>query len=83
MLRKLLRIHLGPYRNTLLLIVLVQTIATTAALALPSINARIIDNGVIPGDVAYIWTWGGVMLFFAFVQFVFAVAACTSAARSR
>jgi ATP-binding cassette subfamily B multidrug efflux pump len=72
-LRKLLRIHLGPYRNTLLLIVLVQTIATTAALALPSINARIIDNGVIPGDVAYIWTWGGVMLCFAFVQFVFAV----------
>ena len=29
---------------------------------LPTINARIIDNGVIPGDVGYIWTWGGVML---------------------
>ena len=54
---------------------LAADVQTTAALALPTINARIIDNGVIPGDIAYIWTWGGVMLGFAFVQIVFAIAA--------
>jgi ATP-binding cassette subfamily B multidrug efflux pump len=74
-LSRLLRTHLGPYRNTLLLIVVLQTVQTSAALTLPTINARIIDNGVLPGDVGYIWTWGGVMLGFALVQFVFAVAA--------
>jgi ATP-binding cassette subfamily B protein len=72
---KLLRSHLGPYRKTLLLIVVLQTVQTTAALILPTINARIIDNGVLPGNVGYIWTWGGIMLFFAFVQIVFAIAA--------
>jgi ATP-binding cassette, subfamily B, multidrug efflux pump len=75
MLTRLLRTHLAPYRNALLLIVVLQTVQTSAALALPSINARIIDEGVIPGNVGYIWTWGGVMLFFSLVQIVFAIAA--------
>src|SRR3954454_15585044 len=70
-----MRSHLGPYRKTLLLIVVLQTVQTTAALTLPTINARIIDQGVIPGDTHYIYLWGAVMLFFALVQVVFAVAA--------
>jgi ATP-binding cassette subfamily B protein len=70
-----MRSHLGPYRATLLLIVALQTVQTAAALTLPAINARIIDNGVIPGDVRYIWTWGVVMLCFALIQFTFSVAA--------
>ncbi len=75
MLIRLLRTHLGPYRNTLILVVVLQTVQTFAVLTLPTINARIIDNGVLLGDVGYIWTWGGVMLVFALVQVVFAVAA--------
>lgn len=75
MLMRLLKSHLGPYRNTLWLIVALQTVQTTAALTLPTINARIIDKGVIPGNQGYIYTWGAVMVFFAFVQIVFAVAA--------
>ena len=75
MLIRLLRSHLAPYRNTLLLIVGLQTVQTAAALTLPTINARIIDNGVLTGDVKYIWTWGGVMLIVALIQFAFAVAA--------
>ncbi len=75
MLRRLLRSHLGPYRNTLLLIVALQTVQTSAALTLPTINARIIDNGVLPGNIGYIYTWGAIMLLFALVQIVFAVAA--------
>jgi len=74
-LTRLLRTHLRPYRNVLLLIVVLQTVQTSAALSLPSINAHIIDKGVIPGNVGYIYTWGSVMLGFALIQIVFAVAA--------
>jgi ATP-binding cassette subfamily B protein len=74
-LTRLLRSHLAPYRRTLWLLVVVQTVQTSAALTLPTINARIIDKGVLPGDVGYIYTWGAVMVFFALVQIVFAIAA--------
>jgi len=74
-LSKLLRSHLRPYKSVLILIVVLQAVQTTAALALPTINARIIDNGVLPGDTHYIYTWGAIMLAFAIVQVVFAIAA--------
>jgi ATP-binding cassette, subfamily B, multidrug efflux pump len=74
-LRRLLRTHLGPYKKVLLLIVVLQAVQTFAALVLPTLNARVIDDGVLTGDVGYIWTWGGVMLVFAFIQVAFAVSA--------
>jgi ATP-binding cassette subfamily B protein len=74
-LSKLLRSHLRPYKRLLVLIVVLQAVQTTAALALPTINARIIDNGVLPGDTHYIYTWGAIMLAFAIVQVVFAISA--------
>ena len=75
MLTRLLKSHLSPYRRALLLIVVLQTIQTSAALTLPTINARIIDKGVITGNTHYIYTWGAIMLAFALVQVVFSVAA--------
>jgi ATP-binding cassette subfamily B multidrug efflux pump len=74
-LRRLLRSHLGPYKRPLMLIVVLQTVQTTAALTLPTINARIIDKGVLRGDQGYIYTWGAVMVFFALVQILFTVGA--------
>jgi ATP-binding cassette subfamily B protein len=74
-LKRLLRSHLGPYRNVLWLIVVLQTVQTSAALTLPTINAKIIDNGVLPGDTHYIYRMGAVMLVFAFIQVAFAIAA--------
>jgi ATP-binding cassette subfamily B multidrug efflux pump len=74
-LTKLLKSHLAPYKNQLLLIVLLQTVQTTAALTLPTINANIIDKGVLRGNQGYIWTWGAVMVVFSIIQIVFAVAA--------
>ena len=50
MLRKLLRSHLRPYKRMLLAVVVLQTVQVSAALTLPTINANIIDNGVLPGD---------------------------------
>lgn len=75
MLIKLLRSHLRPYRKTLLILLVLQTIQTSAALTLPTINARIIDKGVLPKNVGYIWTWGGIMVVFALIQVVFSIGA--------
>lgn len=75
MLTRVLRSHLRPYGRLLLGVMLMQGGAAAAALALPTVNARIIDHGVIPGDVPYIYRWGSVMLAFAFVQGAFAAVA--------
>ena len=72
---QLLKSHLGPYRRVLTLVVVLQAIQTFAALTLPTINALLIDNGVLQGDNDYILTMGGVMLAFTIVQIVFASAA--------
>jgi ATP-binding cassette, subfamily B, multidrug efflux pump len=72
---QLLKSHLGPYRRVLTIVVVLQAIQTFAALTLPTINALLIDNGVLQGDNDYILTMGGVMLFFTIVQIVFASAA--------
>jgi ATP-binding cassette subfamily B protein len=61
--------------KVLLLIVVLQTVQTSAALTLPTLNANIINRGVLPGDVHYIWTHGAVMVFVALVQVAFQVAA--------
>ena len=54
---------------------LLQAIQTAAALTLPTLNADIIDNGVLQGDNGYIWRTGAVMLGFSFVQILFVIAA--------
>jgi ATP-binding cassette subfamily B protein len=75
MLIRLLRNQLGPYRKVLLLVVALQAVQTTAALTLPTLNAHIIDNGVVPGDVSYIRRVGAIMVGFALLQVVFSVLA--------
>ena len=81
-LRQLLRSHLGPYRAVLLAVVVLQAIQTTATLILPSLNADIIDKGVLTGDNGYIWRVGGVMLAISLVQVVFAAWAVWYGARA-
>lgn len=74
-LRRLLRTHLGPYRNILLVVVLLQAVQTGATLALPALNSDLIDNGVLTGDNGHIWRVGAVMMGFSAVQIVFAAVA--------
>lgn len=64
-----------PYAGGLVAIVILQTITTMATLYLPSLNARIIDEGVARGDVPFIWRIGGIMLLVAFVQVISAAIA--------
>ena len=62
MLISLLRRYLGAYTPALLTVVVLQFLGTIATLYLPTLNADIIDNGVVKQDNHYIWTTGGVML---------------------
>ncbi|KFZ81910.1 multidrug ABC transporter ATPase [Amycolatopsis sp. MJM2582] len=82
MLTKLLRIHLRPYRRDLWLIVLLQFVQTLAGLYLPTLNADIIDSGVVKGDIDYILGVGGVMLLVSLVQIACSIGAVYYGART-
>ena len=47
MLIRLLRSHLRPYKRLLIAVVCLQAVQTVATLTLPTLNARIIDNGIL------------------------------------
>src|SRR3954454_8872524 len=68
MLGRLLREYLARYKPWLSAVVALQFVGTMAALYLPSLNADIIDKGVVTGDTAYIIRIGGVMLAVSLVQ---------------
>jgi ATP-binding cassette subfamily B multidrug efflux pump len=72
---RLLRTHLRPYRRLLLLTVFLQAVQTVAALALPTLNASIIDNGVLKHNQAYIRSTGMEMIGFTLIQGAFSTAA--------
>ena len=82
MLIRLLRTQLQPYRRPVALVVLLQLIQTLATLYLPTLNADIIDNGVIKGDTSYIIHTGGIMIAVALVQIACLVGAVYLGART-
>jgi ATP-binding cassette, subfamily B, multidrug efflux pump len=79
---RLLRDFLRPYRRDLSFVVVLQLVQTLATLYLPTLNADIIDNGVITGDIGYIMRTGAFMLAIALVQIVCAVGAVFFGART-
>ncbi len=79
---RVLRTYLRPYRKWLAWVVVLQFVATLAALYLPSLNADIIDNGVALGDTAYITRAGLVMLAVTLVQIAATVVAVYFGARA-
>jgi ATP-binding cassette subfamily B multidrug efflux pump len=82
MLIRILRTYLRPYHKALLAVVGLQFVQTMATLYLPSLNADIIDKGVLRGDTGYIWRTGAVMLAVSLVQVCFAVSAVFYGARA-
>jgi ATP-binding cassette subfamily B protein len=82
-LRRLLQSHLTrPYAKLLWLVAVLSAVQTFAALTLPTINADIIDDGVLRGDNATIYRLGAVMLVFTLIQVVFSVGAVWFGARA-
>ncbi|MFD9243599.1 ABC transporter ATP-binding protein, partial [Streptomyces sp. NPDC059556] len=82
MLIRLLRTHLGPYRKPIALLVLLQFLQTCASLYLPTLNADIIDNGVVEGDTGYILRFGALMVGVSVVQVVCNIGAVFYGART-
>jgi ATP-binding cassette subfamily B protein len=78
---RLLRVYLRPYRKPLALLLLLQLAQTLATLYLPTLNADIIDNGVVRHDTHYILVTGGVMLAITLAQIVCAIGAIYYGAR--
>jgi ATP-binding cassette subfamily B protein len=82
MLRRLIGEGVRPYRPWLAVIVSLQFVGTVAALYLPSLNADIIDKGVVNGDTGYIVRHGGLMLVVTLVQITCSVIAVWFSART-
>ncbi len=68
MLIRLLRTYLRPYKKPIAFLVLLQFLQTCATLYLPTMNADIIDNGVVKGDTGYILSYGAAMIGVSLVQ---------------
>lgn len=75
MLIRLTSRYLKPYSGLLLAVLILQLIGTLASLWLPTLNARIIDDGVSRGDLGQIWRLGGIMLAVSALQVLCAIAA--------
>ncbi|MEU7856950.1 ABC transporter ATP-binding protein [Nonomuraea sp. NPDC049141] len=75
MLLRLLRVQLRPYGKEITLVVLFQFVQTLATLYLPTLNADIIDNGVVKGDTGYIARIGLVMLGVTLIQITCSIVA--------
>ncbi|MDO5533396.1 MAG: ABC transporter ATP-binding protein [Propionibacteriaceae bacterium] len=82
MLLSTLRTFLRPYRLHVAAVIVLQLFATGASLFLPTLNARIIDEGVAVGDTAAILRLGLIMLAVSAVQIVGQVAAIFLGART-
>src|SRR5688572_28136668 len=78
---RLLRTHLREHRGALAAVILFQLVQTSATLYLPSLNAQIIDKGVLLNDRHFIWRTGLLMLGVTLVQIIFAVIAVYFGAR--
>ncbi|MFD8205365.1 ABC transporter ATP-binding protein [Streptomyces sp. NPDC059695] len=81
MLFRLLVPRLRPYRSLLFLLVALQLVQTLASLALPTLNAGVIDDGVLRGDTGRVLGGGAVMIAVTLLQAAAAAAATYTGAR--
>ncbi len=72
---RLLTTYLRPYRRWILLVMVLLLIQAITNLYLPSLNADIINNGVVPGNVDYIISTGGLMLVVTFLLAICSIVA--------
>ncbi|MDO8152477.1 ABC transporter ATP-binding protein [Isoptericola sp. b408] len=82
MLVALIRRYLRPYLGAVFVLLVLQLVQTLATLYLPSLNADIVDQGVVQGDTGYILRVGGWMLVVSLGQVVCAVGAIFLGARA-
>jgi len=79
---KLLRTYLRPYGRDITLVVVLTFVGTLATLYLPTLNADIIDDGVVAGDTGTILRVGAIMLGVTVVQIACSITAVYWGART-
>ena len=82
---KLLRLsisHARPYKAWIAAVLILQLISTIAALYLPTLNARIIDEGIAKGNTSFIWSTGVTMVVVCFIQVISAIGGIYFGART-
>ncbi len=79
---RLINRYIRPYWGLLSVVVVLQIIATIMSLYLPTLNARIIDEGVVKGDTDFIWRTGAVMLLLSGIQAVAQIGAVWAGANT-
>jgi len=72
---KILVRFLRPGWPLILLVVVFQLAQSIASLMLPTLNADIIDKGVVTGDIDFIWRTGAIMLGVSLMQVVCSIVA--------
>jgi ATP-binding cassette, subfamily B, multidrug efflux pump len=70
---RLLRDGLRPYRRQVALVLFLLLVQAIASLYLPTLNADLVNRGVVTGDTGYIWRIGGVMLGVSLISVVAAI----------
>lgn len=82
MLLRIIMRYMQPYYRPFWFIVGLQFVATIATLLLPSINAAIIDKGIVLGDTNYILKQGAIMLGVSLLQVAATIVAVYLSART-
>lgn len=82
MLFRTLRYYLRPYRGALTAVFLLKIVETIAVLSLPTLNADIINDGVVRGDTDRIWNLGAQMLGITVLQGIVAIIGTYLAAKA-
>ena len=77
----LLKRYLRPHRFAVAIVLILLFVQAGASLFLPSLNADIINDGVVTGDINEIWRLGGIMLLVSAAQGVASIATVYYAAR--
>jgi ATP-binding cassette subfamily B protein len=80
-LRRLLRTFVRPYAAQVAVVVALLVVQTGGNLYLPNLNADIINNGIVEGDLHYIWMTGAVMLAITIVLGIVSIVAVYWASR--
>lgn len=78
----LIRTFLRPYHRSLLIVVALLLLQTVGTLFLPMLNADIINDGVVRGDISVILSTGSVMLGVSVLVGVVSIVATYFAART-
>ncbi|MDR0958990.1 MAG: ABC transporter ATP-binding protein/permease [Propionibacteriaceae bacterium] len=70
-----------PYWGRGFLVAFLQFLSAVASLYLPTLQADIIDNGVVQGDTGYIWRYGAIMIGVSIMQVVVQILAVYNGAK--